>query len=38
VVISDRYIHSGLVMQRFDDIDPAFLRQLNAEADEPHWP
>jgi dTMP kinase len=32
-VISDRYIPSGLVMQRFDGIDPAFLWQLNAEAD-----
>jgi dTMP kinase len=29
-VISDRYIPSGLVMQRFDGIDPAFLWQLNA--------
>jgi dTMP kinase len=35
VVISDRYIPSGLVMQRFDGIDPAFLWQLNAEADRP---
>jgi dTMP kinase len=34
-VISDRYIPSGLVMQRFDGIDPAFLWQLNAEADQP---
>jgi hypothetical protein len=34
-VISDRYIPSGLVMQRFDGIDPAFLCQLNAEADRP---
>ncbi len=34
-VISDRYIPSGLVMQRFDGIDPAFLWQLNAEADRP---
>jgi dTMP kinase len=32
-VISDRYIPSGLVIQRFDGIDPAFLWQLNAEAD-----
>ena len=35
VVISDRYIPSGLVMQRFDGIDPAFLWQLNAEAERP---
>ncbi len=34
-VVSDRYIPSGLVMQRFDGIDPAFLWQLNAEADRP---
>jgi dTMP kinase len=34
-VISDRYIPSGLVMQRFDGIDPAFLWQLNAEAERP---
>jgi DNA polymerase III epsilon subunit-like protein len=32
VVISDRYIPSALVMQRFDGIDPAFLWQLNASA------
>ncbi|RSM83218.1 dTMP kinase [Kibdelosporangium aridum] len=35
MVISDRYIPSGLVMQRFDGIDPAFLWQLNAEAKRP---
>jgi dTMP kinase len=35
VVISDRYIPSGLVMQRFDGVDPAFLWHLNAEADRP---
>ncbi len=34
-VISDRYLPSGLVMQRFDGIDPAFLWALNAEADRP---
>jgi dTMP kinase len=34
-VITDRYIPSGLVMQRFDGIDPAFLWQLNAEAYRP---
>src|SRR6266508_4037793 len=32
---ADRYNPSGLVMQRFDGIDPAFLWQLNAEADRP---
>ena len=31
--LSDRYIPSGLVMERFDGIDPAFLWSLNAEAD-----
>ena len=35
VVISDRYIASGLVMQRFDDIDLSYLWQLNARADQP---
>ena len=35
VVISDRYIPSGLVMQRFDGIDPSFLWHVNAEADRP---
>jgi dTMP kinase len=35
VVISDRYVPSGLVMQRFDYIDLAFLWQLNAAADRP---
>jgi dTMP kinase len=34
-VISDRYIPSGLVMQRFDGIDSSFLWQINAEADRP---
>lgn len=34
-MISDRYIPSALVMQRFDAIDPAFLWHLNAEADRP---
>jgi dTMP kinase len=34
-VISDRYVPSGLVMQRFDGVDPAFLWQLNAEAGRP---
>lgn len=35
IVISDRYLPSGLVMQRFDGIDPTFLWQLNAQADRP---
>lgn len=35
MVITDRYIPSGLVMQRFDGIDPGFLWQLNAEAQRP---
>lgn len=35
MVISDRYIPSGLVMQRFDGNGSAFLWQLNAEADRP---
>lgn len=35
IVISDRYIASGLVIQRFDGIDPLFLWQLNEEADRP---
>ncbi|SNQ51027.1 Thymidylate kinase [Frankia canadensis] len=34
-VISDRYVPSGLVMQRFDGLDPAFLWALNAEATRP---
>jgi dTMP kinase len=34
-VISDRYVPSGLVMQRFDGVDPAFLWQLNAKAERP---
>jgi dTMP kinase len=34
-VISDRYVPSGLVMQRFDGVDLAFLWQLNAEAERP---
>lgn len=35
VVITDRYIPSGLVMQRFDDIDLRFLWELNAEVARP---
>jgi dTMP kinase len=34
-VISDRYLPSGLVIQRFDGVELAFLWQLNAEADRP---
>jgi dTMP kinase len=34
-VISDRFIPSGLVMQRFDGIDLGFLWQLNAEVARP---
>jgi dTMP kinase len=35
VVISDRYVPSALVMQRFDGIDPALLWQINAKAERP---
>lgn len=35
VVLCDRYVPSGLVMQRFDDIDPAFLWGLNSLVDRP---
>lgn len=35
IVISDRYIASGLVIQRFDGVDPVFLWQLNEEAERP---
>lgn len=34
-VISDRYVPSALVMQRFDGIAPTFLWQLNAKAERP---
>jgi dTMP kinase len=34
-VISDRYIASGLVIQRFDGVAPGFLWQLNEEAEQP---
>ena len=34
-VISDRYVPSGLVMQRFDGLDLEFLWQLNERADRP---
>lgn len=35
IVLCDRYVPSGLVMQRFDGVDPAFLWALNATADRP---
>lgn len=35
VVISDRYVPSGLVMQRFDGLDLPYLWQLNEWADRP---
>jgi len=35
LVISDRYIASGLVVQRFDDVDPGFLWHLNAAVKRP---
>jgi dTMP kinase len=35
VVISDRYVPSGLAMQRFDGLDLPFLMQLNERADKP---
>ncbi|MGW2514396.1 dTMP kinase [Streptomyces scopuliridis] len=35
LVISDRYVPSALVMQRFDGVDPSFLWQINAEAERP---
>jgi len=34
-VITDRYVPSGLVMQRFDGIDLPFLMQVNERADRP---
>lgn len=35
IVLSDRYVASGLVIQRFDNLDPEFLWHLNEEADIP---
>ena len=35
IVVSDRYVASGLVIQRFDDVDPMFLWQLNEEVEIP---
>jgi dTMP kinase len=35
IVISDRHIASGLVIQRFDGADPVFLWQLKEEVERP---
>jgi dTMP kinase len=35
IVISDRYVASGLVIQRFDDVAPVFLWQLNEQVERP---
>jgi dTMP kinase len=35
IVLSDRYVASNLVIQRFDNLDPEFLWQLNEEVDIP---
>ncbi|SEE48555.1 dTMP kinase [Jiangella alba] len=35
IVITDRYLLSGLVMQQFDGVDPAFIRGINADIDRP---
>jgi dTMP kinase len=35
IVISDRYVASGLVIQRLDGVDPVFLWQLNQDARRP---
>jgi dTMP kinase len=35
VALSDRYLASGLVMQRFDNVDLGYLWQLNSRADQP---
>lgn len=35
-VISDRYLASGLVMQRLDGLNPDYLHTINAHADLPH--
>jgi dTMP kinase len=34
-VISDRYLVSGLVIQRFDGVDPMFLWRLNEKVKRP---
>ena len=36
IVMSDRYLASGLVMQRFDDIDLSYLWQVNAMVLQPN--
>jgi dTMP kinase len=36
IVVSDRYVPSGLVMQRLDGLDLQFVWQLNERADKPH--
>jgi dTMP kinase len=35
IVITDRYVPSSLVMQRFDGVDPAYLWALNSSCDRP---
>lgn len=35
IVLCDRYVPSGLVMQRFDGVDPVFLWGLNSATDRP---
>jgi dTMP kinase len=35
IVISDRYLASGLVVQRFDGVDPVFLWRLNEKVERP---
>jgi dTMP kinase len=35
IVISDRYVASGLVIQRLDGVEPVFLWQLNQEVKRP---
>jgi len=35
IVVSDRYVASGLVIQRFDNLDPVFLWRLNEEVEVP---
>ncbi|GAA5110494.1 dTMP kinase [Haloechinothrix salitolerans] len=35
IVVSDRYVAAGLVMQRLDGVDLDFLRAINASADPP---
>lgn len=34
-VVADRYVASGLVMQRLDDVEPEYLQALNVYADKP---